>query len=163
VILISRPRFLLCLARSRRDRVVSRRTDNVAPQLKDDLARRGLPPAVERRERILGPESAAAPIHAGGSEYGDVKAAANVLGVSTSFLNKARMSGLGPPFYKFGERMVRYHLPTLPAWAAAQARRSTSDQAAIDDRGKRGIPEVAERRECVAGPDASASADPAIA
>jgi hypothetical protein len=135
----------------------------MAPQLKDDLARRGLPPVVERRERVVGPESTTAPIDADATEYGDVKAAAKVLGVSTSFLNKARMSGRGPIFYKFGERMVRYHLPTLPAWAAAQARRSTSDQAAIVDRGKRGIPEVAERRERVAGPAAPASAAPVSA
>ncbi len=67
---------------------------------------------------------------AGGScEYGNVADAAKTLGVSQSFLNKARLYGGGPPFCKFGAT-VRYHLPTLLEWAAAQTRRTTSDGAA---------------------------------
>jgi hypothetical protein len=63
------------------------------------------------------------------SEYGSVKIAARLLDVSEMYLNKARVYGGGPPFVKFGAA-VRYHLPTLREWAAAQTRRSTSDQAA---------------------------------
>jgi hypothetical protein len=63
------------------------------------------------------------------SEYGSVKIAARLLDLSESHLNKARVYGGGPPFVKFGAT-VRYHIPTLLEWAAAQTRRSTSDQAA---------------------------------
>ena len=61
------------------------------------------------------------------SEYGSVKVAAKKLGVGESYLNKARVYGGGPPFVKFGAA-VRYHIPTLLEWAAAQTRHSTSDQ-----------------------------------
>jgi hypothetical protein len=83
----------------------------MAIHLHDDLAQRGL--ATDD----------------GGCEFGDVSAAAKVLGVSPSFLNKARMTGNGPPYLKLGGR-VRYHLPSVVAWALAQTRRSTSQQAA---------------------------------
>jgi hypothetical protein len=63
------------------------------------------------------------------SEYGSVKIAARMLDLSESYLNKARVYGGGPPFVKLGAT-VRYHIPTLLAWAASQTRRSTSDQAA---------------------------------
>ena len=62
-------------------------------------------------------------------EYVNVKVAAKALGVGASYLNKARVYGGGPPFVKFGAA-VRYHIPTLLEWAAAQTRRSTSDSAA---------------------------------
>jgi hypothetical protein len=61
------------------------------------------------------------------SEYGSVKIAARKLDLSESILNKYRVYGDGPPFVKFGAT-VRYHIPTLLEWAAAQTRRSTSDQ-----------------------------------
>jgi hypothetical protein len=78
----------------------------MAPQLQLDLARRY-----------------------GGGEFVDVNGAAAILHVSASFLNKKRLSGDGPPYLKFG-KAVRYGVPTLLDWAAAQARRSTSDVAA---------------------------------
>jgi hypothetical protein len=59
-------------------------------------------------------------------EYGDVSAAAHILNLSESYLNKARVTGAGPPYAKFG-KSVRYHLPSALAWAAARTRRSTSD------------------------------------
>jgi hypothetical protein len=62
----------------------------------------------------------------GGSEYGDTKQTAKRLNVSPSFLNKARITGDGPPFVKFGAA-VRYHLPTAMAWAASLTQRSTSE------------------------------------
>jgi hypothetical protein len=61
-------------------------------------------------------------------EYGSVKVAARMLDVGESYLNKARVYGGGPPFVKFGAA-VRYHIPTLLKWAAAQTRRSTSEAA----------------------------------
>jgi hypothetical protein len=81
----------------------------MAPQLKQDLEKRGLPP-----------DSA--------KDYGDVKVAARILGVSESFLNKARTDGSGPAYEKFGAA-VRYHIPTLREWAAARTRHSTSEAA----------------------------------
>jgi hypothetical protein len=62
-----------------------------------------------------------------GCEYANVAVAARVLGVSPSFLNKERITGGGPPFVKFGSA-VRYHMPSLHEWAAAQTRCSTSDR-----------------------------------
>ena len=59
-------------------------------------------------------------------EYVDVTNAAQILRVSASFLNKARLSGDGPAFAKFG-KSVRYEVAGLRNWATAQMRRSTSD------------------------------------
>jgi helix-turn-helix protein len=59
-------------------------------------------------------------------QYGNVEIVARILGVSVSYLNKARMSGDGPPYVKFG-RNVRYSIPEVLAWAEARARTSTSD------------------------------------
>jgi predicted DNA-binding transcriptional regulator AlpA len=59
-------------------------------------------------------------------QYGNVEIVARILGVSVSYLNKARMSGDGPPYVKFG-RNVRYSIPEVLAWAEARARMSTSD------------------------------------
>jgi hypothetical protein len=63
----------------------------------------------------------------GSCQYGNVKIASKILGVSESCLNKWRMSGDGPPFLKWGASVIRYHIPTLRAWAELQTRRSTSD------------------------------------
>jgi hypothetical protein len=84
----------------------------MAPTLRNDLAMRGRPPDNDH---------ASDP-----GDYGDVGAAARVLKLSRSYLNKARVTGSGPPYVKFG-RAVRYHIPSLLAWAAAQTRRSTSE------------------------------------
>lgn len=59
-------------------------------------------------------------------EWGDVNVAAVIINVSASFLNKARMTGCGPPYSKFASA-VRYHLPTLRKWATSRMRTSTSD------------------------------------
>jgi hypothetical protein len=71
----------------------------------------------------------AAAILSGGphqKQLGDVKIAAEILGVSESFLNKKRMTGDGPPYVKLGGS-VRYILPELLPWALSRARTSTSD------------------------------------
>jgi hypothetical protein len=59
-------------------------------------------------------------------EYGDTRTIADLLGVSESYLNKARCTGSGPPFHKFGSA-VRYHIATALEWAAAQTHKSTSE------------------------------------
>jgi hypothetical protein len=60
------------------------------------------------------------------TEYCDTAGAANLLGISASTLTKRRMDGNGPPFVKFS-KLVRYHVPTLRAWAAAREHQSTSE------------------------------------
>jgi hypothetical protein len=60
------------------------------------------------------------------SQFIDVAEAAKRLGVSPSFLNKARLTGDGPPFAKFS-KSVRYHWPRVQEWAESRMRRSTSD------------------------------------
>jgi excisionase family DNA binding protein len=52
--------------------------------------------------------------------------AAKYLGISTSTLSKLRVFGGGPPFHKFGRRVV-YDLKDLDSWAAQRRRVSTSD------------------------------------
>jgi hypothetical protein len=59
-------------------------------------------------------------------EFLDVDETAKRLGVSASFLNKARVTGGGPPFIKLS-KTVRYHWPAVLDWAASRVRRSTSE------------------------------------
>ena len=56
-----------------------------------------------------------------------VGAAAQYLGVSESFLNKARVTGTGPRFSKLGSRCF-YRLTDLDSWVEAHLRQSTSDE-----------------------------------
>ena len=58
--------------------------------------------------------------------YLDTRAAAAHLGLSPRTLDRYRVSGEGPEFYKLGTR-VRYRLADLEAWAESRRRRSTSD------------------------------------
>ena len=78
----------------------------MGPQLKADLARAGLLTTLV-----------------------DTKAAAEFLGVSASFLNKARLTGRGPDFIKVGAA-VRYDVRKLEAFVASRSRSSTSERAA---------------------------------
>ena len=80
----------------------------MAQQLRADLARGGL------LERV---------------EFVDVGDAAKILGVSESYLNKARLDGTGPPFCKFG-KAVRYRVSAIMIWAESRTRSSTSDPSA---------------------------------
>ncbi len=59
----------------------------------------------------------------------DVDAAARYIGVSKSFLNKARLSGSGPAFLKLG-RLVVYRQADIDAWLDSRRRHSTSEAAA---------------------------------
>ncbi len=60
----------------------------------------------------------------------DTRGAAKVLGISASTLNKARMTGDSPPYYKIGGRVV-YRLPEIKAWLDTKRRRSTSDEGTL--------------------------------
>jgi excisionase family DNA binding protein len=52
--------------------------------------------------------------------------AASLLGLSPRTLEKFRLSGEGPAFYKFGRRCL-YQKADLDAWAIGRRRLSTSD------------------------------------
>lgn len=52
--------------------------------------------------------------------------AAQMLGLSPRTLERFRLEGRGPSYFKFG-RVVRYRRSTMLAWAEAQMRTSTSD------------------------------------
>jgi hypothetical protein len=55
-----------------------------------------------------------------------VHEAAAHLGVSKSFLDKSRLDGSGPPYLKFGRRVV-YDVADLELFAAGSKRRHTSE------------------------------------
>lgn len=60
------------------------------------------------------------------SDLFNTKQAATRLNLSSSTLNKLRLTGGGPQFVKLGAS-VRYRLDDLDKWVATQVRRSTSD------------------------------------
>ena len=60
----------------------------------------------------------------------DTVAAAKRLGVSPSFLAKARMQGVGPRYRKIG-RAVRYAQADLDHWLLACSRTSTAEQPTV--------------------------------
>jgi predicted DNA-binding transcriptional regulator AlpA len=68
----------------------------------------------------------------------DTAAAAERLGVSPSFLAKARMQGVGPRYRKLG-RAVRYAHADLDHWLQGCGRTSTAEQP-VD------VPKAFERR-----------------
>ncbi len=55
-----------------------------------------------------------------------VQGAAAYVGISVSKMNKARMTGAGPAFYKLGCRVV-YDVKDLNTWLECSRRTSTSD------------------------------------
>lgn len=57
--------------------------------------------------------------------------AAKYCGSSASTFEKLRLTGGGPVYSKIGRRVV-YRVEDLDAWLAANRRRSTSDQVALD-------------------------------
>lgn len=61
-----------------------------------------------------------------GSEFLNTNQAAEVLRISPRTLEKFRVEGAGPKFYKIG-RLVFYSPETLRAWTETRIRRSTSD------------------------------------
>jgi predicted DNA-binding transcriptional regulator AlpA len=59
-------------------------------------------------------------------EFIDATEVAKRLGVSASFLNKARLTGSGPPYVKFGAA-VRYNWAGVLEWTSKKTQRSTSE------------------------------------
>lgn len=59
-------------------------------------------------------------------EYLRTPELAKRLKVSARFLEKGRLSGQTPPFFKIGG-VVIYHWPTVEKWLAEHERASTSD------------------------------------
>lgn len=59
--------------------------------------------------------------------YLTTKQAAEALNVSCSLLEKLRVSGDGPPYYKIGPRRVLYARKDLDDWISARRRQSTSE------------------------------------
>ena len=57
----------------------------------------------------------------------NVRGAAEYTGLSKAYLDKARVSGNGPPYYMIGRRVV-YAFDDLDAWIAQHRRTSTSDR-----------------------------------
>ena len=62
----------------------------------------------------------------GESWYLNTSQAAKYLGMGRRTLDRMRVDGGGPPFYKFGQG-VRYRIDELDAWALSRRRLSTSD------------------------------------
>jgi predicted DNA-binding transcriptional regulator AlpA len=56
----------------------------------------------------------------------NVSEAAQFLGLSVSTLNKLRLSGNGPPYMKFGHRVL-YDLRDVEGWACEHRRFHTSE------------------------------------
>lgn len=59
-------------------------------------------------------------------QYLTPQQAADYLGMSKSFLDKARVHGDGPPYFKIGNR-VRYRRDELDAWMEAHRMSNTSE------------------------------------
>jgi predicted DNA-binding transcriptional regulator AlpA len=62
----------------------------------------------------------------------DTATAAKRLGVSPSFLAKARMQGVGPRYRKLG-RAVRYAHADVDHWLSVCSRTSTAEQPAVTE------------------------------
>ena len=60
------------------------------------------------------------------TKYLNTRKAAEWLGLSPRTLDRYRVTGDGPPFFRFGNR-VRYALADLEVWASRRRRMSTSD------------------------------------
>ncbi len=56
-----------------------------------------------------------------------VEEAAARLKLSKHTLNRWRVTGEGPPFVKYGPRLVRYAAARLDAWEQARSHSSTSE------------------------------------
>ena len=60
------------------------------------------------------------------SPYLTVEQAADYLRVSKNYLDKLRVSGLGPPFVRLGRRKVLYRMSDLNEWVEERIYASTS-------------------------------------
>lgn len=57
----------------------------------------------------------------------NTKEAARHLGVSASFLHKARCSGTGPTYRRVAPRCIRYTVDDLDRWSAERSARCTDE------------------------------------
>ena len=68
--------------------------------------------------------------------------AAFYLGLSPKTLEKMRVRGNGPKFFKFGSRVL-YSIDSLEQWAQSNLRQSTTDRGGLDinnrEKGKEGL------------------------
>jgi hypothetical protein len=64
-------------------------------------------------------------------------AAAEYVGLSVSTLEKLRLTGGGPAYYKSGPKIVVYRVEDLDAWLTARRRTSTSDNGSLAASGAR--------------------------
>ena len=53
--------------------------------------------------------------------------AADILGLSRSYLRQCRVAGNGPVFSKLGDRAIRYRVGDLLDWAGRRSLTSTSE------------------------------------
>ena len=70
------------------------------------------------------------PSHSAPNPMLRVRDAARYLGLSKSFLDKLRLTGDGPAFFKLGRKVVAYRREDLDSWLAGKRRISTSEDAA---------------------------------
>lgn len=70
-------------------------------------------------------------------EFLNTKQAAKQLRVSPRTLEKFRVQGAGPRFFKIG-RLVYYTVQTMEEWTASRIRTSTSDQRLAESGRKHG-------------------------
>jgi predicted DNA-binding transcriptional regulator AlpA len=63
------------------------------------------------------------------SEYLNVDEAADYTGLATSTLNKLRLTGNGPEYFKLGRRVL-YARDGIEGWMRSKRRTSTSDPGA---------------------------------
>jgi len=88
----------------------------------------GLADAVSRFDQLREtpiappPPPPPAPVPSSEAQYVDTKGASKLLGLSVPTLEGMRARGVGPNVVRVGRRIVRYHVPDLHAWAAAQKR-----------------------------------------
>jgi predicted DNA-binding transcriptional regulator AlpA len=68
--------------------------------------------------------------------YITTRQAAEHLGVSTSWLEKLRVYGSGPPYFKPSERRILYRRDEIEAWISSSRRTSTSDHGQALEVGK---------------------------
>lgn len=62
--------------------------------------------------------------------YLNTREAAAFLGLSPRTLDRYRVTGEGPPFYKLGPRRVGYKKADMVAWVESRRLKSTSDDSA---------------------------------
>lgn len=88
------------------------------------------PPSVAKTDLIAGlPAGGGYPQSPGAQTtepFVDEKRGAKHLGVSPRTMQRWRMTGTGPPWFRIG-RLAKYRIADLTTWAEAQARTSTSD------------------------------------